>query len=336
MNTTSQAGWPIIRWLPIAFAGLTGCVAQNPARQDLDLASIDPGLFTIKAAQSATASSKPDKIEETATSDESTSFRHWQVYFFSNCGPCKTDSATIEYFFAKYPRYCAARGGQWSAEVALGKGRCTGPRPFEIRAAVYSEPNKLIQGSRIFYLLVDAFERKDGARASVDDEYRREQVGRTDNSYGFLGGKFSTPLSFWAYGKRDLAAEHLEAKREAERQIRERQAWETEAATRRATAEATYLPRAKTVGQKICRSYQGQDSYQTRMGYAHTVISQTYFASGFTERASGDRIQIRISAIQVSDPTTGRRKNIPKLQGSPELAPGVVIWDEAIEWQPCS
>lgn len=72
------------------------------------------------------------------------------------------------------------------------------------------------------------------------------------------------------------------------------------------------------------------------MGYTYAINEQPYRVTAFTEKVSGDKIQIRIGGIETYDALNGGRKSVSRLQGSPELAPGLIIWDDAINWQPCS
>jgi hypothetical protein len=312
---------------------LAGCYGQNTIRKDPEASALTLGQFTTKAAQLDAVRS--DKIVETSSQDESASFRHWQVYFFAKCGACDTDKSNAENFLNNYGEYCVTRGGQWSIAGPRPSGTCAGPRPFEIRVSVYSTPDPLVRSSRYFYLLVDAFERKEGTTRPIEDEYRIEPVTRMSNASGVFSSNSQQALRFNAYIKRDQAAEAVVRDTDRLQRAADAVARKNEQTIRQAAAEATYLPKTKTVGQQICRLYGGQEQYQTRMGYTTGVIDRTFRVLGFTEKVAGDKIQIRIGSIEMFDPASGQRKNVERLGGSPELKVNTLIWDNAIDWQPC-
>lgn len=282
------------------------------------------------------ATRRPEKIAETSYYDESASFHHWQLYFFAKCGVCDSDNANIRHFLNNYTEYCAARGGQWSVGGMPLSGTCSGPKPFDVKVSVYSKRNEAVSSDRLYYLLVDAFDRKEGTSRAVGDEYRTEQTTRTNNSYNLLDSNLPIPLQFRAYTKRDLPAEQAARERERAERAAAEVARKNEQAVRQSVAEATYLPKTTSIGQRVCRFYKGHESHQTSMGYQYATIDLPFRVTAFTEKVSGDKVQIRIGSIETIDAASGRRKNIDRLGGNLDLKPGMLVWDDAIEWKPCN
>lgn len=244
----------------IVFAGSNAAAVLRPDPGDT---SMTLGQFAIKAAQAEIPfGSKPEMIAETSTFDESPSFRHWQVYFFSSCASCKSEKEHILNFLGDFKNYCMSRGGQWMVSNSSSpSGTCSGASPFEVRVSTYSKPDQLIMNNRHYFLFADAFERKEGATGDLSEEYRPEVTTRPSNNHGFFGKSSDTLRFQMAYVKRNLAAEKMAVEAETQRRAEEQKARQAEESTRQAVAEATYLPKTKTIGQQICRIYKAQESH---------------------------------------------------------------------------
>lgn len=115
-------------------------------------------------------------------------------------------------------------------------------------------------------------------------------------------------------------------KYERDRPLREKA--EKERLLRQQKEVADSVAQVKVVGQKICRSINAQSGPYGQ--YKFNVL-----ATAFTEGANGNKIQVRIAALQRTDLTPELGNNMSEIGGDIVYKPNSVIWEDASLWRSC-
>lgn len=97
------------------------------------------------------------------------------------------------------------------------------------------------------------------------------------------------------------------------------------------------LPTIKTIGQKICKTVEGTER-PVLNSPAGPIYGQAeprqFYITAFTERAEGEKIQVRVGGIRKQD--GNRLVNIAQLNGDTTLQTNSLVWDDPMRWRPCN
>ena len=94
-----------------------------------------------------------------------------------------------------------------------------------------------------------------------------------------------------------------------------------------AQAKKQMLVQVKEIGQFVCTKINGTESWG--LGRPEPRI---YQISGYTEKSSGEKIQIRINGIQKFDQNGNLLGNVDRVNGVVIYQNGAIIWDDAVNW----